>query len=1335
MQSFSLVQAGEEWQVQQLGRLVDMPSPALASAFSGNGAVSFQASLASAISQDSYVQKVLAGKDSHDRVCAAERTWSEPYVVPDSPKQSSQANFAPFIQVAAVLSSNAEHAALQQVHTSVSQVRPRPQGSAPTYHTSQPAVSPSNGALDLADHRVPSSLSADIQQAELLQPPNLPDATLEQLPGTLVQAQRANAPAQHCNMRPAEFDIFVDAPDPSVGNMPGATTPLSNHTAGFDYLLSQSPSQAQPTPHGVGLWGGFDVLPLHRPAIADPRQTKADVCSPASTLPEGSCPQVQPGVFANLKTGGSFAPPSQLSAAAPQRLSESSVKETTVSPDPRTNNAQPQSHPPAGMASEFTTAADSKEPVLGLIAAAASLAKPDNTDGITSTQPGSESAVHADDLSTHQDSSQPLVPDQGVKVDKALLPATADTKAAPGLETILQHSTVPPVALFMSGNGVRIQLSAESQAPGQSILQGEDEDDGPAAAAPSASANSSEAVQAVVDKSSWVASGFTYGQGKPFTLTARGQVRAQQIFESCNEAADPSIQPQQWPLRDNNMDRNEQLQQPLPCTGFMAGMGKLVVLTDKGRAHAASLFQDEGTAARKDRGLHATEEEEQAIGSKSNSPEESHAQAPAAAPVASGFTRGTGKVVQVSAKAQSNAKNLFQDENKIPAPVGTATAKTPAVGIKPSAKLAAGDGISSTPKTAPTGAKPVLKRGTTTVGSSAGGLLFKKPRMSRLHTPHALGFTPNRGVTDMSPAYGATAEDCRTAGMPRKALHSLESTLSQDIIAQQLSLETPAGCIPCVPPAAEPPASLPLRYQDGQEHCLGPEDFVSMLHEAGANQRLATEAWGKLLTKDVVLDQLKYRYEREQGQGHRPMLKAVLEQDQPANRPMVLCVSAIAYKGDGKMLHHRLGDQQQRAQQQEAVQSAGKQAQVQLTDGWYGVKAVLDRDLTRLVQAGNLNLGDKLRVCGAELVTNQQAEALESAKTSYLNLHSNGVHRASPMARMGWQKSQRTYVPLHCLYSEGGTLPCTLLVVQRKYPVMMHELLPSGVPITRSQQAYQTAQNQFEIQAANAGEIVSAQLHERETRRCQQIATTRSASSAEEQLYVGMMLSRDDQEGMTSLSMAEQALLNGYMAARQAAMDGERSQAMAAYMDQQGLWPCNGRPFMPLLVTAVAHKGRVADWEAASKASAIVRWQQPNSYSISEGQLYMVTNLQPWNSRSGPGLRHALQLRTMKNTAWQPYKPSESALQHLAYRVHPRQQVQLAELHPEMIGSNVDMTCVLLWAGAIGKGIEFNQQQQWLFLADASVTASPASAPPWLLVVSSNFDGNRSCTPGPGSRM
>ena len=87
------------------------------------------------------------------------------------------------------------------------------------------------------------------------------------------------------------------------------------------------------------------------------------------------------------------------------------------------------------------------------------------------------------------------------------------------------------------------------------------------------------------------------------------------------------------------------------------------------------------------------------------------------------------------------------------------------------------------------------------------------------------------------------------------------------------------------------------------------------------------------------------------------MLKAVLEQDHPASRPLVLCVSAIAYKGDGKILHQQATNQQQQAQQQQAVKSAGSQAQVQLTDGWYGVKAVLDKPLTQLLQCGKLKLG------------------------------------------------------------------------------------------------------------------------------------------------------------------------------------------------------------------------------------------------------------------------------------------------------------------------------------------------------------------------------------------
>ncbi len=103
--------------------------------------------------------------------------------------------------------------------------------------------------------------------------------------------------------------------------------------------------------------------PLQHPQdqrTGPPEQTDAGVSNLASTLLEGSCPQVQPGVFTNLKTDGSFASPSQLSAAAQQRLSKASDEEATVPPDHQTSHAQAQSYPPAGVASEHTTAASSK---------------------------------------------------------------------------------------------------------------------------------------------------------------------------------------------------------------------------------------------------------------------------------------------------------------------------------------------------------------------------------------------------------------------------------------------------------------------------------------------------------------------------------------------------------------------------------------------------------------------------------------------------------------------------------------------------------------------------------------------------------------------------------------------------------------------------------------------------------------------------------------------------------------------------------------------------------------------------------------------------------------
>lgn len=74
--------------------------------------------------------------------------------------------------------------------------------------------------------------------------------------------------------------------------------------------------------------------------------------------------------------------------------------------------------------------------------------------------------------------------------------------------------------------------------------------------------------------------------------------------------------------------------------------------------------------------------------------------------------------------------------------------------------------------------------------------------------------------------------------------------------------------------------------------------------------------------------------------------------------------------------------------------------------------------------------------------------------------------RLSCSARLGWQSSNSCYTPLHCVYPDGGAIPYTQLVVQRKYPAMIWEKLPSGVTRTHTPKAYQAAQSHYDIQAA-----------------------------------------------------------------------------------------------------------------------------------------------------------------------------------------------------------------------------------------------------------------------------
>lgn len=98
-------------------------------------------------------------------------------------------------------------------------------------------------------------------------------------------------------------------------------------------------------------------------------------------------------------------------------------------------------------------------------------------------------------------------------------------------------------------------------------------------------------------------------------------------------------------------------------------------------------------------------------------------------------------------------------------------------------------------------------------------------------------------------------------------------------------------------------------------------------------------------TWDRVLRDLRYRYEREYHKKEYSVIKRLQEEPRPYTRPMVLCVHQILRFDD-----------------------TGESASLvlQLTDGWYKIRAELDAPLRRAVERRKICIGHKLAIACAK---------------------------------------------------------------------------------------------------------------------------------------------------------------------------------------------------------------------------------------------------------------------------------------------------------------------------------------------------------------------------------
>ncbi|KAG8136815.1 hypothetical protein E2320_005372 [Naja naja] len=211
----------------------------------------------------------------------------------------------------------------------------------------------------------------------------------------------------------------------------------------------------------------------------------------------------------------------------------------------------------------------------------------------------------------------------------------------------------------------------------------------------------------------------------------------------------------------------------------------------------------------------------------------------------------------------------------------------------------------------------------------------------------------------------------------------------------------------------------------------------------------------KCLTPEGVLLQLKYRYDIEVDKSQRSAIKRITERDDVAGKTIILCISKIISFST---------NMPQTADSKSTTEDNKKEvAIIEVTDGWYGIRAVLDPPLQSLLSRQKLTVGQKIVVHGAELVGSQDASTpLEAPESLMLKITANSTRRARWYAKLGYYHDPRPFsLPLSSLFSDGGTVGCIDVIVQRIYPIQWMEKPPTGCCVFRNNRAEQREAAKF----------------------------------------------------------------------------------------------------------------------------------------------------------------------------------------------------------------------------------------------------------------------------------
>ncbi|KAL8517175.1 hypothetical protein ACS0TY_015404 [Phlomoides rotata] len=598
---------------------------------------------------------------------------------------------------------------------------------------------------------------------------------------------------------------------------------------------------------------------------------------------------------------------------------------------------------------------------------------------------------------------------------------------------------------------------------------------------------------------------------------------------------------------------------------------------------------------------------------------------------------------------------------------------------------------------------------------------FKKPRSSFVTPLNKKYSSDNNVLSRLAPK----ETSCKQRVSLRYPFQVPRAYL-KDYVLQPPSLQEKLENLPEYVKTLNPIAAESHTFQNEKlSDCTGPEAFYVLLSQSGASTQYLTKEWvsnhykwivwklasyercypakfaGKLLTVSNVLEELRYRYEREVNHGHRSSIKKILDGDAPPSSMMVLCISSVGDNHD-----HKGGNQSFPSEEG----GHGNTSTIELTDGWYSLKAQLDVMLSQKVASGKLFLGQKLRICGAKLCGwVGPVSPFEASRTISLCLHINGTYRCHWAERLGFCKHAGFPLAFSCIKGNGGVVPSTLVGVTRIYPVLYKERFSDGRFIVRSERMETKALLLYNQRRDVVAEgILSSFQKETEF-------DVGYDNESEEGAKLMKLLetSAEPEVLMAGMSSNQLASFASYKAKLEAKRQSEIQTSIEKAVEVAGLGERDVTPF--LRVKVVGLTSRSHPQECTPQKGLITIWNptKKQTLDLCEGQAYSVGGLAPSSSDSS-----ILYLQARGSTSnWSPLSPL--TMEKFESFFTPRTSTTISSLGEVPLSSEFDIAAFVVYVGEVYP--HGHQKRQWVFVTDGSTAEICSTGSPDALLAINFF--------------